>query len=251
MAYYPDLSPYEYSDIKTGDLSETLNFGWLEQGHPFQTAKPEKWLVEKLWAHCLFAVTDYRGYHPCDLPHCNWDRWYASDTHPVPYVSEEDLDYYEHEGLSPHTDFPTVAHYRQARMMNKRTFERTLITVTRRGREEKLGYSEIRVFGENDIIYAAPNLVFHYVTAHHYKMPDEVIAALKHGPAPPEQEWFDRLRPTGVSMSFCQCMERVMRSPIKPPTGEECFAPPTGPVPWIPELRPRPVGAGPLTRRKR
>ena len=50
--------------------------------------------------------------------------------------------------------------------------------VTRNNRELILGSAEIRVFGKNGIIYAAPNLVYHYVVDHHYRPPGEFIEAL-------------------------------------------------------------------------
>ena len=41
--------------------------------------------------------------------------------------------------------------------------------------------AEIRVIGDEDI-YAAPTLIYHYVTIHNYKPPDEFITAVLHGP---------------------------------------------------------------------
>ncbi len=46
------------------------------------------------------------------------------------------------------------------------------------GAEVVLGSAEIRVVGEEEI-YAAPDLVYHYVTAHNYLLPQEFVAALK------------------------------------------------------------------------
>lgn len=43
------------------------------------------------------------------------------------------------------------------------------------------GTGEIRVLGENDI-YAAPDLIVHYVTAHNYRPPQEFITAVLGGP---------------------------------------------------------------------
>jgi len=61
-----------------------------------------------------------------------------------------------------------------------------------------LGSSEIRVFGRNGIIYAAPTLIFHYVLVHQYKPPDEFLRALREGPRPPGQEYFGRLKALGL-----------------------------------------------------
>jgi hypothetical protein len=57
-----------------------------------------------------------------------------------------------------------------------------------------LGTSEIRVFGTDGTIYAAPTLIYHYISVHHYKPPDEFLLALREGPRPPSEEYFDRLR---------------------------------------------------------
>ena len=52
-----------------------------------------------------------------------------------------------------------------------------------------LGSAEIRVFGFSKRIYAAPNLLFHYVTEHNYRPPDEFIDAVLHGPVPGSEEY--------------------------------------------------------------
>lgn len=49
------------------------------------------------------------------------------------------------------------------------------------------GSSEIRVIGETEV-YAAPTLIYHYVTGHHYRPPDEFITAVLTGPAPGSSE---------------------------------------------------------------
>jgi len=61
-----------------------------------------------------------------------------------------------------------------------------------------LGSSEIRVFGRNGTIYAAPTLIYHYISIHHYKPPDEFLRALSEGPKPPSQEYFERLKELGL-----------------------------------------------------
>ena len=57
----------------------------------------------------------------------------------------------------------------------------------------RLGSAEIRVFGNDGSIYAAPNLIFHYVTAHQYKLPARFIEALRSGPDPESPEYERRL----------------------------------------------------------
>ena len=51
-----------------------------------------------------------------------------------------------------------------------------------------LGSAEIRVIGEEDI-FAAPTLIYHYVTVHNYLPPDEFIDAVLHGPQPESAEY--------------------------------------------------------------
>ncbi len=66
--------------------------------------------------------------------------------------------------------------------------------VDRVGCRVLLGSAEIRVFPEDGMIYAAPNLIYHYVSVHHYKPPDEFIRALNNGPRPTSPEYAERLR---------------------------------------------------------
>lgn len=53
-----------------------------------------------------------------------------------------------------------------------------LPVVTFKGEKRKTGYYEIRVFGEDGKVYAAPGLIFHYVLQHNYKPPQEFIDAV-------------------------------------------------------------------------
>ena len=46
-----------------------------------------------------------------------------------------------------------------------------------KGQDKPHGSAEIRVFGD-DRVYAAPELVYHYVMAHGYRPPEEFIAAV-------------------------------------------------------------------------
>ncbi|WAS94883.1 DUF7919 family protein [Nannocystis punicea] len=52
------------------------------------------------------------------------------------------------------------------------------------GETARLGCSEIRVFGADGQAFAAPNLIFHYVRAHHYAPPPSFVEAALHGPQP-------------------------------------------------------------------
>jgi hypothetical protein len=44
-----------------------------------------------------------------------------------------------------------------------------------------LGSCMIWAFGEGDIVYNAPDLIYHYVTVHQYQPPAEFIAAVMNG----------------------------------------------------------------------
>lgn len=58
------------------------------------------------------------------------------------------------------------------------------------GSEElRLGSAEIRVLGKNKIIYAAPDLIYHYVVEHHYRPPNEFVQAVLEGPLPESPEY--------------------------------------------------------------
>lgn len=51
-------------------------------------------------------------------------------------------------------------------------------TVTFKGETRKVGYYEIRVYGQDEKLYAAPSLIIHYILQHHYKPPQEFIDAV-------------------------------------------------------------------------
>ena len=57
----------------------------------------------------------------------------------------------------------------------------TILTVSKGDEILKLGDAEIRVLGMDGKIYAAPNLIYHYVTVHEYKPPDEFVQAVLKG----------------------------------------------------------------------
>lgn len=69
------------------------------------------------------------------------------------------------------------------------------VPTVRRGQETlEVGFAEIRVFGRNGKIYAAPNLIYHYVTAHHYRPPDEFVQAVLEGVQPDTPDYENLLR---------------------------------------------------------
>jgi hypothetical protein len=56
-----------------------------------------------------------------------------------------------------------------------------------------LGMAEIRVFASNGTIYAAPNLIYHYVKDHSYAPPDTFIEAVLTTPSPPHDDFYSAL----------------------------------------------------------
>jgi hypothetical protein len=73
MAYFPDLSRYEYSGEDVGDL----NVGWLAVGHRFPTAPPSDALVRSLLRCTKRPARLCRGIHTSDLcdPERAIDAW--------------------------------------------------------------------------------------------------------------------------------------------------------------------------------
>lgn len=145
MAYYPDLSDYEYHRrefFRPG----TKNVGWLSAEHPFDIAPPTEELLDALWACCRISVAQMRGFHICEM---------------CPSGEETER--------------------------GERQDEKLL-----------LGTSEIRVFSDGGIVYAAPTLIYHYVDRHQYRPPDDFVRALLRGPSPSEPEYIARLERLGL-----------------------------------------------------
>jgi len=73
-----------------------------------------------------------------------------------------------------------------------------LVIASRAGNGIRLGSAEIRVFSPSGRIYAAPNLIYHYVRTHHYQPPKEFLTALNEGPLPPNPDFFKFLTQAGL-----------------------------------------------------
>jgi len=65
MAYFKDLTRYEYSKNLFGCVGEPLNIGWLERCATYATGVVGADLTPKLLALCKFPVNQYRGWHGC------------------------------------------------------------------------------------------------------------------------------------------------------------------------------------------
>lgn len=64
-----------------------------------------------------------------------------------------------------------------------------IVIATSRSETLKLGSAEIRVFSNDGAIFAAPNLIYHYVTVHRYRPPGTFIAAVITGPVPGSSQY--------------------------------------------------------------
>jgi hypothetical protein len=65
MAYFKDLTRYEYSKNVFGCVGEPLNIGWLERCATYPKGVVDPDLAAKLLALCKFPVNRYRGWHGC------------------------------------------------------------------------------------------------------------------------------------------------------------------------------------------
>jgi hypothetical protein len=126
MAYFNDLTRYEYSKNSFMRAGELLNIGWIERCAPYPKGVIEPDLTAKLLALCKFPVNQYRGYHDCH------------------FCKEYPVEIADSQG------------------------------------EFCLGDGEIRVpAADGTVTYVAPNLIYHYVVAHHYLPPDIFLDALR------------------------------------------------------------------------
>jgi len=207
MSFYPDLSTYSYSHHF--NYLNTLNVGWLDAIHRFPKAAPAKWLIEKLWRCSHYSVANTIGFHDCTLPNCPGPferrkalRFKGSDTEltlqdfkGTPMSAYWNATTKSLKDLEPH---PAV-------LPTRKTVNRLFSSRPGSAQRLYLGSAEIRIFGKRGKIYAAPNLLFHYITAHHYKPPDEFLSALQAGPIPPDPEYFDRLNALGLEWLRTPC----------------------------------------------
>jgi hypothetical protein len=66
---------------------------------------------------------------------------------------------------------------------------KTYLEIEKDGQKVGFGHAEIWVFGEEGKTYAAPTLIYHYVTRHLYAPPVEFIQAVLTGPLPDTSEY--------------------------------------------------------------
>jgi hypothetical protein len=144
MAYYPDLSPYQYGNSTI--RPDVMNVGWLDSVHNYPRGSVPLAFIDRLWILCRRRIMTMRGFHVCEF--CDM----------------------------AHDKVPTV----------------------QRGEEVlSLGFAEIRVFSPSDRVYAAPNLIYHYVVEHHYQPPEEFIQAVLKCPLSGSSEYESFLQQYG------------------------------------------------------
>ena len=74
-----------------------------------------------------------------------------------------------------------------------------------------LGSAEIRVVSDEGQLYAAPNLIYHYVASHNYAPPSEFVRAVLLGPCPPEDRYYELLSRFGLDWSDTLVPDRSSR----------------------------------------
>lgn len=94
--------------------------------------------------------------------------------------------------------------------------EQLLTLATRHGTTVLLGNGEIRIFGDDGDIFAAPNMIYHYVEEHDYHPPKAFVDALLKGPLPPERSYFERLASSGLTWKYLDAHDPAQ---ILPPRG--------------------------------
>jgi hypothetical protein len=145
---FEDLTPYVY--YYEGEQPRPLNVGWPDRSLPFAKGETTDDFKERLFALCENPVKGLRGFHCCM------------------FCVEESGILKECEGLEENA--------RWDRLEDGGDLDQ--VTEQREGRVFYLGAAEIRVTAKDANVYAAPNLILHYVLKHRYKPPEEFIRAV-------------------------------------------------------------------------
>ncbi|AVT33142.1 hypothetical protein C6361_31005 [Plantactinospora sp. BC1] len=140
MAYFEDLSAYRYSDV---DIIE-MDWGWLE-------FRP--------------------GYERINV---GWlDASHKFDEGPTPnWFVNTLLDIIEAPRIN------TMRGFHRCPFCPDRS-EGSMLSVDHPNGGLLLGHTEIRVPSGPGVMFAAPSLIWHYVTAHSYRPPTEFIEAVQ------------------------------------------------------------------------
>jgi hypothetical protein len=68
------------------------------------------------------------------------------------------------------------------------------LSVERNNEVIRLGMGEIRIFGDNEQIYAAPDMIYHYIADHNYKPPEEFLEAILTSPLPGSKTYIEKFQ---------------------------------------------------------
>jgi hypothetical protein len=159
MAYFPDLSPYEYglgpdpTGFRSWEHRDAVHVGWLDGTHDYSKGAVAPHLLEKLKRLAKHPVELYRGFHVCELcPH--------------------ELQIQQPREICSNGEI--------------RISLRTLIdSATLKHPENLLPASteiESGLISYRKITYAAPILITHYIEAHGYLPPADFLQALESVP---------------------------------------------------------------------
>lgn len=80
------------------------------------------------------------------------------------------------------------------------------------GIRRSVGYYEIRVWGKDGTIYAAPSLIFHYITQHAYHPPQEFIDAVLESIEPSSEDYLKLLKSLNDPDDFWWSEDRTLLS---------------------------------------
>jgi hypothetical protein len=147
MAFFPDLTPYTYF---RGAPPGIVNIGWLDFDHAFPTGKSSLEFRAKLIKLCKQPVMRTRGLHFCSA--CKHFQ-----------KMEQELEEKARADGRLGIDIQEL---------------RDAWNQAHKGVPPPLGSAEIRVPGKDEIVYAAPEMIAHYVIMHDYCPPQEFIDAV-------------------------------------------------------------------------
>ncbi len=83
-------------------------------------------------------------------------------------------------------------------------------TTTYNGQTRRVGYYELRVWGNDDTVYAVTSLIFHYMESHRYKPPKEFIEAVMNSDDPDNDDYYNRVLSLEKGYDFWLETDRTM-----------------------------------------
>ena len=91
------------------------------------------------------------------------------------------------------------------------------MTYSHRGQSLMLGSAELRIGTQTGLVYAAPNLLFHYVRDHHYAPPAAFVEALRASPTPGSEAFDTQMKSLGQEPYLHLTPPMELASPKKKP----------------------------------